>query len=343
VERTKSQNRQSKRQSPVDTVKTNLRRIERREWQLWIVAILVSLVLLCGLMAFILPGLGLGQSKFSLRLLPPVVQGLVALVLIFDIYTIFQQLQIHRMRNRMAEREELFRLISENAADMIAVVDMDGAEADAKGLARGGVGGVEGEEKSDGVCSAGDGCAEAVAGLDVGAVEGERWWHCFHVNWFEFYTGTMFETRLATVADAALIAEQRCRMFVDAGQTEDVTLDAVKANFETWVRPRLQDGSYVGWLVQEGERVVAGAGMWLMDFPPHWMDAMPLRAYLLNFYVEVEFRGYGLAYALLKTTVEEARRRGIKVVSLHASKFGKPLYERNGFELSSEMMLRLDA
>jgi len=107
-------------------VRTNLRRIERREWQLWIVAILVSLILLFGLMAFILPGLGLEQDTFSFRQLPPVVQGLVALVLIFDIYTIFQQLQIHRMRNRLAEREELFRLISENAADMIAVVDMEG-------------------------------------------------------------------------------------------------------------------------------------------------------------------------------------------------------------------------
>jgi len=126
VELTKPQKRQSKRSKPIDTVKTHLRRIERREWQLWIVAILVSLVLLAGLMAFILPGLGLQENKFSLHLLPPVVQGLVALVLIFDIYTIFQQLQIHRMRNRLAEREELFRLISENAADMIAVVDMDG-------------------------------------------------------------------------------------------------------------------------------------------------------------------------------------------------------------------------
>ena len=116
----------TKRNPPVDTVRTNLRRIERREWQLWIVAILVSLILLFGLMAFILPGLGLEQDTFSFRQLPPVVQGLVALVLIFDIYTIFQQLQIHRMRNRLAEREELFRLISENAADMIAVVDMEG-------------------------------------------------------------------------------------------------------------------------------------------------------------------------------------------------------------------------
>jgi GNAT superfamily N-acetyltransferase len=151
----------------------------------------------------------------------------------------------------------------------------------------------------------------------------------------------MFETRLATAADAALIAEQRCRMFVDSGQADDAALETMKANFVAWVRPRLQDGSYIGWLVQEGERVVAGAGMWLMDFPPHWMDAMPVRAYLLNFYVEVEFRGHGLAYALLETTVADARRRGVKVVSLHASKFGKPLYERNGFEPSNELILRL--
>jgi PAS domain S-box-containing protein len=115
-----------KRRPAADAFRMNLRRIERREWQLWIVAIIVTLILLFGLMAFILPGLGLHEDTFSFLLLPPVVQGLVALVLIFDIYTIFQQLQIHRMRHRLAEREELFRLISENAADMIAVVDMEG-------------------------------------------------------------------------------------------------------------------------------------------------------------------------------------------------------------------------
>ncbi|HVS87364.1 MAG TPA: PAS domain S-box protein [Candidatus Acidoferrum sp.] len=53
-------------------------------------------------------------------------RGLLGLVLLFDIYTLYQQLQIHRMRRRLFEREELFRLISENAADLIAVVDMEG-------------------------------------------------------------------------------------------------------------------------------------------------------------------------------------------------------------------------
>ncbi|MBB5339534.1 GNAT family N-acetyltransferase [Tunturiibacter gelidoferens] len=152
----------------------------------------------------------------------------------------------------------------------------------------------------------------------------------------------MFETRLARVEDAELIARQRRQMFVDAGQAEDAGLQAMMENFVAWVRPRLNDGSYVGWMVEEEGCVVAGAGMWMMEFPPHWMDAQPMRAYLLNFYVDPKFRGHGLAYRLLKISVEAARGRGVKVVSLHASKFGRPIYERNGFEQSTEMMLRLE-
>jgi len=53
-------------------------------------------------------------------------RGLVGLVFLFDLYTIYQYLLIHRIRRQLLEREELFHLISDNAADMIAVVDMDG-------------------------------------------------------------------------------------------------------------------------------------------------------------------------------------------------------------------------
>ena len=153
----------------------------------------------------------------------------------------------------------------------------------------------------------------------------------------------MFETRLATADDAELIAEQRCKMFIDAGQADEALMTRMFAKFVPWARPKLADGSYVGWLVSKDGVVVAGAGMLLMDFPPHWMDTEPVRAYLLNFYVDPEFRGQGLAYGLLKTAVNDARRRGIKVVSLHASKFGRPLYERNGFTSTNEMILWSEA
>ncbi len=58
--------------------------------------------------------------------LPQIVRGLLGLVLIFDIYTLYQQVKINRIRRKLVQREELFRLISENAADLIAVVDMQG-------------------------------------------------------------------------------------------------------------------------------------------------------------------------------------------------------------------------
>ena len=162
-----------------------------------------------------------------------------------------------------------------------------------------------------------------------------------------FYAGAMDNSamlteRMATPDDAELIAWQRQRMFEDSGQAGGEGMARMRENFVSWVRPRLVDGSYLGWLLEQDGQVVAGAGMWLMDFPPHWMDAEPARAYLLNFYVQPEARGNRLAGAMLHTAVAEANRRGIKVVSLHASELGRPIYERYGFTSTNERMLRLD-
>jgi GNAT superfamily N-acetyltransferase len=151
----------------------------------------------------------------------------------------------------------------------------------------------------------------------------------------------MVTIRLASAADAGVIAEHRRLMFADAGLAEAGAMDRMVENCGVWVKPRLQDGSYLAWLAEEDGAVVAGAGMWVMEFPPHWMDAEAARAYLLNFYTEPTHRGQRLAPRLLELAIEEARRRGIKVVTLHASKFGRPIYERHGFKLTTEMMLRL--
>src|SRR6202158_3248334 len=105
---------------PTEAIGKSIGRIERREWFLWSAAVVVTLLLTFGLASFLL------REDDPFSGFPQAVRGLIGLVLIFDIYTLFQQLQIHRMRRRLIRGEELFRLISENAADMIAVVDMEG-------------------------------------------------------------------------------------------------------------------------------------------------------------------------------------------------------------------------
>ncbi len=109
-----------------ETLSTHFGKIERREWWLWSAAVIVTLLLTAGLASFLLPGLGASASDQPIVLLPQAVRSLLGLVLIFDIYTLYQQLQMQQIRRKLIQREELFRLISENAADLIAVVDMQG-------------------------------------------------------------------------------------------------------------------------------------------------------------------------------------------------------------------------
>jgi two-component system, cell cycle sensor histidine kinase and response regulator CckA len=110
-----------------ETLATSFRKMERREWWLWSAAVTVTLVLTAGLASFLIPGLeGTRFDQSTSAILPQIVRSLVAVVLIFDIYTLSKQLQIHRIRREWVQREELFRLIGENAADLIAVVGVDG-------------------------------------------------------------------------------------------------------------------------------------------------------------------------------------------------------------------------
>ena len=130
---TKTEGMPVKSSKPPESPSAHFRRMDRREWWLWSAAVAVTLVLAFGLASFLLPGLsklpglgGVDSDEITFLMLPQVVRALLGLVLIFDIYTLYQQLQIHRIRRELVRREELFRLISENAADLIAVVDIQG-------------------------------------------------------------------------------------------------------------------------------------------------------------------------------------------------------------------------
>jgi PAS domain S-box-containing protein len=112
--------------SSPEAIPTEMRRIDGREWWLWGFAVAVTLALTLGIVSFTFPWFRWDKDAsywFDLR---EWVRGLAALVLLFDFYTIYQHLQLHRIRRQLAERDQLFQLISENAADMIALVDGEG-------------------------------------------------------------------------------------------------------------------------------------------------------------------------------------------------------------------------
>jgi two-component system, cell cycle sensor histidine kinase and response regulator CckA len=107
----------------------NWRQVERRQWWLSFSSIVLSLILTSGILSLALPLFILDFKAYGFLQKDVLVDALIGLVLLFDVCVVFEQVQIHVVRKRMAEREELFKLITENAADMIAVVNVDGSRA----------------------------------------------------------------------------------------------------------------------------------------------------------------------------------------------------------------------
>jgi len=145
----------------------------------------------------------------------------------------------------------------------------------------------------------------------------------------------MFETRTATVGDAALISAHRRAMFEDMGGISGAALNAMTRNFEPWVARMLAENKYMGWITEVEGRPVASAGLLVLDWPPHPFDPEgEQRGYLLNVFVDAEFRRQGL----VERCLAEAHGRGVRVVALHSSDAGRSIYEAQGFRATNEML-----
>lgn len=86
-------------------VAAHLRQIEKKDWWIWGNAIVVMLLLMGALLSFALPTLKQGATTFLRINFTDAIFGLVALVILFNAYTIYQQVLIKRLRRQLAERQ----------------------------------------------------------------------------------------------------------------------------------------------------------------------------------------------------------------------------------------------
>ncbi len=152
----------------------------------------------------------------------------------------------------------------------------------------------------------------------------------------------MLETRPATANDAALISAHRKAMFLAMGRTRESVLESMSANFTPWVTRMIIEGKYTGWITEDSSqtppRPIASAGLMVLDWPPHPLDpTSEHRGYMLNVFVDPDYRKRGLAHSLVDRCLAEARRRRIRVIALHSSDAARPIYEIFGFRATNEM------
>jgi GNAT superfamily N-acetyltransferase len=153
-----------------------------------------------------------------------------------------------------------------------------------------------------------------------------------------------FSIRPANLGDVLVIVHHRRAMFEEMGVSDVQALDDMEIKFKEWVTEKLKCGDYLGWLASDEKgRVVAGAGLWLMEWPAHPLDLTGTRGYILNVFTEYSYRLNGLARRLVLTILDWCREQEIQTVSLHASEDGRSLYEGLNFRPTNEMRLQFSS
>jgi diguanylate cyclase (GGDEF)-like protein len=94
--------------APGDRINAIVRRIDARQRWLWCSAMLVTLLAMAGIASFVLPALLSEFTSFHSFFLNDAVRGLLGLVLLFNVYVVYEQFQINRTRKQVAE--EFYKL-----------------------------------------------------------------------------------------------------------------------------------------------------------------------------------------------------------------------------------------
>lgn len=151
-----------------------------------------------------------------------------------------------------------------------------------------------------------------------------------------------YHIRPAAPADLETVLHHRRRMFEDMGSTDEAALDAIITVSRPLLGDGLSDGTYRGWLALAADgTVAAGGGIIILRYQPHPADPRSRRAWVVNMFTEPGHRRRGLARQLMDTMVTWCRAEGMSFLYLHASEFGRPLYEDLGFVATNEMRLSL--
>ena len=113
--------------NPASEIQLTMRRMDRREWWLWSYAVMITLLLLVAVASFAFPALlsntdGTGVYSFFLN---QAVRGLVGLVLLFNTYSIYQQIMIKRLRRQFSQQLDAMGALHTHAEELRVLATTD--------------------------------------------------------------------------------------------------------------------------------------------------------------------------------------------------------------------------
>lgn len=133
-----------------------------------------------------------------------------------------------------------------------------------------------------------------------------------------------------------ILADIRKKQLIDEGAEPNKQIGRpLNEFFEKYMK----DDSMIEWIAEINHQIVGTSAIIFYEFPPSFSNPSGIQGYIANMYTAPEYRGMGIARALINHLVEEAKKRNVAELWLIASDMGKPVYSKYGFREAKDRMV----
>ncbi len=155
----------------------------------------------------------------------------------------------------------------------------------------------------------------------------------------------MYLLRIANLNDIDELIEFRIEFLQEIQNSPtNREIDIFRKSLKDFLLEKMKSNEFIAWLAEFDNSIVATCGLSYLQKPPHFINMTGKFAYIMNMYTKPKWRRKGIGSALLGKLIEEIKKKELTSVVLHATPYGKPLYEKFGFRENDgdkEMILKL--
>lgn len=152
-----------------------------------------------------------------------------------------------------------------------------------------------------------------------------------------------FRIRRATLKDLDTLVEHRRGMYIEMVKPTKEELAILEESYRKWAPEMMRRKLFHAYLVTTPEGRPAASGcVWLREVQPAPGRPSGYVPYLLSMYTSPEFRRKGLASVIVKEAMDWAKKNGYHKIVLHASRAGRKVYSKLGWERTWEMEYRFE-
>ncbi len=151
-----------------------------------------------------------------------------------------------------------------------------------------------------------------------------------------------FTIRRATADDLETLVTLRLKLEYEDHPADEQAPAEMRQALADYLAAALPSEQMLIWVAEADGAIVGTSGLIFFQKPPTEHNPSGREAYILNMYTLPEWRGQGIATALVQTLIAYVRQTPARRIFMYATPAGKPLYEKLGFAVRVRTNTEMD-